>query len=115
MSLRWRGYSPDGTRRIVDDGPAHGRIAGVRGSALGHDYVVTAVKQAQHRRIAAPDERRTRYTDVPRCGAPVRQGWRSDLYPGEAVGEPCARTLGHNEGHSTRETLDRENAQRRGR
>ena len=87
MSFRVIGYSPDGTRRIVDDGPSVARVQGHGGEALGSRFVLTAVKTTKTRMEAASRRTIPEETHRPICGALLRY-----------LKEPCARRPGHARG-----------------
>lgn len=90
-------------REQVDLGPSKGRIAGVRGSALGGSFVVTAVKLAQPRRIAIPRQ-------------PLAQARKLRCERLTRYGDRCARLPGHaHAACASRAALDHENERRRGR
>ncbi len=91
-------------RELVDCGPSKGRIQGRNGSNLGGSFVVTAVKQAQHRPKAVQPPPKPRAI----CGV---------LLP--RVHEPCARMPGHVDdghggGHASAYRLEKQRERRRG-
>lgn len=110
MSLLILGYRPDGSRIVRDQGPAHASMASRGGLTLGQALTHVTIT----RKMEPPPERlrgaalRTRYSDAPRCGLPLRFS-RS---PVKSSG-PCCRTVGHLGSHHSREAMDGDNLRRR--
>jgi hypothetical protein len=104
----------DSRRVLTDLGPSRARMAGYAGSlvtytASPHDHNANRTADpngARTRRNGLRGEhmlrpRQTRYTDTPRCGAPVN-----------VQGERCWRLPGHRQGHRSKAAMDNENVRR---
>ncbi len=93
MSLRVVGYRSDGSRLVVQEGPAVARVQGHGGEALGSRFMATLVHPNQHSQKTRSEARKT--ANVQRCGA---------LLP--LLQEPCHRLAGHSKPHRSRQWME---------
>jgi hypothetical protein len=90
VSLRIIGRNPDGSRHVIDDGPARARVAGYGGTLATHAITVPPSRQ---RRGPQPLAAMSRAPGRPRCGKAMR------------AGEPGARNPRHRDAHRSAEAM----------
>src|SRR5260221_2122517 len=81
----------------IDLGPSHARLAGYGGALVAY----RPATKAPQPRGPLPVGSRTRYDDLPRCGAVSR------------FGEPCHRLPGHRDTHRSRASMAEDNRRSR--